>query len=746
MSKRPFAYIGLSMLVSYAVSFYFGDLGRWLVIAAAAAFIIAALFVKALNGSRGALITISAALLASTVFFVAFDRQVDIECGRYDGEKVTVTAKVTGDVYSKYQSDYVEIESSVVDGDDFKCKMLLTVKKDSGIEYDDSITFTGTLVRCTSDYDLSRRCRYRVIDLDYSKLEVVENPVKGVGWLPIRLRARLERAGKELIGGSAGELCNAVTLGDKHSLSPELYNSFKKTGLSYIVVVSGMHMSVIGAFLMLLLGFMRKGPRLRILRVVIVSAGILLYAALVGFTASAVRSAVMIIIVAVGGALWLESEVLNNLGIAAIVLTITNPYAVGDIGMLLSFVSVFGIAFFGLPFINKFELNFFERNNALLEKQNLCASFSEKLPFRLKRTGCFVIKALKELLVVSLAATAASAPVTLMYFGEWHPFVFIYSLPVAVTLSMLMIFTLIAAVCYALPFGLFTAEIFSALARLIADIDINIVNWLASQSFSAFYIEPKYTAVFFTVVFALFAFALTRKRRTVALTVAAAFSIFILAAGYAVVTTFQGGDTNLNIFNTGNGTTITLSSKNSTAVLSCGGKQSKANEIVRKLRTKTRTIDTLLVPSTEKRENRYADVLMNEFDVGSVMLYYNYMTGYPLYTAASENKNFIPLEYNTDVSIELADGIEDYVVNYDGHTWQYIVSDNVTVLVVPYGGKVSELPEDYRNPDIVLLSREPDYFRNEIDYKKAFWLSEKPVPKGLKNCEHVGDGVTIKMN
>ena len=70
---------------------------------------------------------------------------------------------------------------------------------------------------------------------------------------------------------------------------------------------------------------------------------VMIYMALTGFTSSVIRSGIMMIIYLIGKEFFYESDSLNSLGIAALFMCLPNPYASGDIGMILSFSATLGI-------------------------------------------------------------------------------------------------------------------------------------------------------------------------------------------------------------------------------------------------------------------------------------------------------------------------------------------------------------------------------------------------------------------
>ena len=81
--------------------------------------------------------------------------------------------------------------------------------------------------------------------------------------------------------------------------------------------------------------FIRKFYKVRQLPIILCVLFVFLYMAVTGYSPSVVRSGMMMLICCLGLSLSREPYSLNSLGLAAIILTIANPYAVGDVGLIL---------------------------------------------------------------------------------------------------------------------------------------------------------------------------------------------------------------------------------------------------------------------------------------------------------------------------------------------------------------------------------------------------------------------------
>lgn len=139
---------------------------------------------------------------------------------------------------------------------------------------------------------------------------------------------------------SAASLLSALLLGERDLLSDELKLSFKRLGITHILALSGLHLSILSLGIQKLLSLfsVKKKPRLAITAVII-----LLYMALTGFSVSVVRAGIMIIIYSALFLLGQTKDSLTSLSIAVAVILLISPYSVYDVSLWLSALSTLGI-------------------------------------------------------------------------------------------------------------------------------------------------------------------------------------------------------------------------------------------------------------------------------------------------------------------------------------------------------------------------------------------------------------------
>lgn len=159
-----------------------------------------------------------------------------------------------------------------------------------------------------------------------------------------RLQKRLSTSLRGEMNEDAGGVLAAMTVGDRNHLSSALRSAYRGAGLSHVLVVSGMHVSILcGDILSSLLPYeWEQSYRRRRYRAIFKALLAVLLAGVTGFTPSVCRAAVAVWVSALGVWVYGASDALTSLAAAGILMTARNSYAVCDIGFELSFAAVVG--------------------------------------------------------------------------------------------------------------------------------------------------------------------------------------------------------------------------------------------------------------------------------------------------------------------------------------------------------------------------------------------------------------------
>lgn len=330
--KRPLLALGLAAVVATAAALMLPPL--WA--AAMGAALPLLLLLRRCRRGRAALCLVTAAvLLLSTA---AYRRAVVMPLEALDGATDTVTGRVIATPDSGTMATLLVTEGERVPAG---TRLGLYCPDSTMPQVGDRITTQVELSRLTHSATTRYAKGVYLYAFPTAREEEPYHTDSGglAGWLR-GVRKSLSRPLKEYLPAEESGVLNALCLGQRNSLSATAETDFRRAGLSHLLVVSGLHLSLVAVAVRSLLR--RAGLGIRwsaALTVPVVIAFVLL----VGATPSVCRAAVMCLIWLVGQLLWRRSDGLNSLGLAAALLLLYNPYTLLSAGAQLSFFATAGV-------------------------------------------------------------------------------------------------------------------------------------------------------------------------------------------------------------------------------------------------------------------------------------------------------------------------------------------------------------------------------------------------------------------
>lgn len=135
---------------------------------------------------------------------------------------------------------------------------------------------------------------------------------------------------------------SAMALGDKSLLDAETKKNYSVSGASHILAVSGVHISIIFQFFILLMG----GKRHSRVSLVLSLSAIWIYVVFIGLPSSAVRSATMLSLYCFALLSRRSNIPIHSLTFAYVIMLVFNPLCLYDIGFQMSFLAVASILLF----------------------------------------------------------------------------------------------------------------------------------------------------------------------------------------------------------------------------------------------------------------------------------------------------------------------------------------------------------------------------------------------------------------
>jgi len=274
---------------------------------------------------------------ASFQYFTT-DRSLE-SCNRYDGIKDTVRVTIEEVRYSSsyygYYTARVRDGSKVPDMTvslgipDGSCKAgdvlygeVVFRKLDSSASFDESTYFIPDgILMCAEGEEMT----FEGVDSTESVFDVFKA-------LNRKLTSRIRAS-----SGGASLAC-AVLLGRADLLEASVKRDFGRIGISHLLAVSGIHLSIAVSALEFLLDKTRiRGKK----KTLLLCLAVLFSMALVGFSKSVTRAGLMHLLRYSGQLLGRRSDGFTSLGAAAVIIILADPFAVYDTGFILSVLACY---------------------------------------------------------------------------------------------------------------------------------------------------------------------------------------------------------------------------------------------------------------------------------------------------------------------------------------------------------------------------------------------------------------------
>lgn len=304
----------------------------------------------------------------------------------------------------------------------------------------------------------------RMDELDHSPGSLIE-----------RARERLrERFWDALPEARHAGILVALAIGDQRAIEPDEWQVFARTGVSHLMSISGLHVTMISGMVgWLVFAFWRRLPRLALrwpaqkAGALAAVAGALAYCLISGFAVPAQRTLYMVGVVAVALLLDRTTSALRVLALALVIVLLVDPWAVLAPGFWLSFAAVAVIFFVSVEAAARVE--------SADERGEAVADTSPEPQTRLGRWTTWALGATINWARVQWAVTIGLVPLTLVLFGQFSlvsPVANAIAIPV-----VSFIVTPLALIGALLPFeGVLVA------AEWVAGQLVPLLEWLARPS------------------------------------------------------------------------------------------------------------------------------------------------------------------------------------------------------------------------------------------------------------------------
>lgn len=141
-------------------------------------------------------------------------------------------------------------------------------------------------------------------------------------------------------------IMEAMLLGNKDELDSKTQNLYQRAGISHVLAISGLHISLIG---MALYEILKRFFGVGLLTSFTTGVFLVLYGMLCSDASSTLRAIIMFIVMVAGDGMGRAYDMYTALSIAGVMGLIANPLLIYDSGFLMSYSAVISIGMFNTP-------------------------------------------------------------------------------------------------------------------------------------------------------------------------------------------------------------------------------------------------------------------------------------------------------------------------------------------------------------------------------------------------------------
>lgn len=448
--------------------------------------------------------------------------------------KSTYGYKVTGQLDKKLHRTrvllYVDDELDVALGD----QILVTAELRDSLKSSDGEDFLYYQTK-----DISLVCIAR------DKPYIIRQNTLPLRLYPAKISLEVKNVSGKLFDTNARGFMQALMTGDRGGLSEQQKGDLSRSGISHVIAISGMHVSILlGAVYLLTV-------RRKRLTALIGIPLVLLFAAMVGFSPSVTRAAVMQIIFLLAPLLRRENDLTTTLGASLLVNLLINPWAISSLSLQLSYTSLIGVLLFGsriYQWINP-------------RKTETSDSLPRKLLGKIRDYIALCISA-------TLSAMIFTTPLLVLSFGFVPVLSILTNILILWAISICFTAGYLAALCSL--FWSFGGHMIALPINFLVRYILRVAELVSSVPYAALSVKNPFVLYWlgFAYCAMLVHLLLRKKRKKGVFAVLLAASLFLCVG----LTVFQKNpDAELTAVDVGQGQCLILRSDDWCAVFDCGG-------------------------------------------------------------------------------------------------------------------------------------------------------------------------------
>ncbi len=578
-----------------------------------------------------------------------------------------------------------------------------TVVRIYASEYKEDL-YIGDRITCEIKYKFKNTNSLKAKAITLTASANINNIKRGSGFL-YAIRRRVDENSETLFGDfdDAAAISKGVTIGDRTDISSYIFAIYRNSGISHLLAISGLHISIIVLNLYNFLLFLSFGRRYSSIISIIAA---FVFAALTGFSISALRSSIMISAILLSGMFLEDLDPITTLFSTLFLFLIINPYSICGVGLQLSFICCLGLMLVS-PLLYGISFDF--------SIKMLKARFFTRLCYKL--VSIFAMP-----LLTSIVASVFSFPIIFLNFdtaSSISPVINVLSVP------MFTLAIVLAVIAYLIaPVSIIIAKLISYPAAFLFQCITNISEAVFESNIG---IVSVHTPIFIIplllslLVIAILMFANNKTRGIYSAIVCVIFVISVFVCGFVNKTNYN--QTNIIEYGCNEGEYLFCSTEGRNVYVDIGGYTVNPSAIYE---TGTTRLDNYVLMKYSAYTYRHIDYMTTEIRVSNIVLpmpkndadfYYEQR----IILLANERKCDI-IYYTDDYILDLSDDVSLEIIGQDDN-----IAENTSIYIGYGETSVQFLGDGFDNLAICDYAIVSD--KSNVDFKeieaKDIYLSEE---------------------
>ena len=349
LKRRPLALISV---ISIALMYLSSEIGNllWSILLTVILAVLAAIYilikskknVKALLKRGFCLLIFIAISLTLSIraynFFEVNYESVDDSFGK----ECTVSGEVTAVGYRGEYAERLYVNLYSVDGESVDINVVLEIEGESHLYFGDVFSLKAVPERFDEieKYLLADGYAFKIICDEVDLIEFLDNVKDDRNTFFRDLNDDIQNLIYRFTDEESGSFLGAIILGNRDLVPDNVTRDFRRSGVSHVLALSGLHMTIIIGFFDLLLQNLYVDKRIRCVVLSILGFG---YLAITGFSMSAARAVIMLFMVYLSHLLCEDADSITALSLATVLILAINPYALESVSLWMSVIATLGI-------------------------------------------------------------------------------------------------------------------------------------------------------------------------------------------------------------------------------------------------------------------------------------------------------------------------------------------------------------------------------------------------------------------